>query len=715
MNFNFLKKLVFICTLVLLLDIFLQYELYLQQHHSKISTVTSQLSEIRADLGSSITHDLLLVQGVVNFFSVNPTLSAANFNRLAQVTMQNHNHIRHLSVAQDYVIRYVYPLTGKESLLGLDYRTIPDRWEQVKNVGQSSQMSIQGPMQLIQGDIGLIGRMPVLREDEENGERFWGLVSAVINIDSLLADLDEHPALTFALRSFHDQGNNGPAFFGNSALFSPDQKSITMTVSFPGGHWQLAGCPSEGWHSWQTPPPLALLIHGILLLFALALAYTTFRWEKKRSLLIETQHMLDEAQSLAHLGSWRININDKSVWWSRECYHIFGKDPATYTPTYADSLALMHPDDHDEIIKRLEATIESGVPYAFDHRLMHDDGTIHHVQGQAKRYDTKDKPSYIHGTLLDITKRKQTEIALKDSQNLNDAIGEASLDALITINSDDEIIFWNKMAENMLGWSKDESLGRKLHTLIVPEQYRAQAAKGFQHFTQTGEGPVINQVVELIAQRKDGTTFPVDLSVVAFVLNEQHYAHGLLRDATERKKAEERLRYLATTDELTKINNRRHFMEQAEAELKRHKRYRSELSLILFDIDHFKQINDTYGHDTGDMVLKKLTDTTLGVLREQDIFGRFGGEEFTIALPQTNLEGACQLAERIRQLIECTPFPITSERYLNVTVSLGVTTFAPDDNNLDTIIKRADIALYQAKAAGRNLVKLGTVLNSDRK
>ncbi len=716
MNFNFIKKLTFICTFALLLDLFLQYQLFIQQHHSNVSKVTSQLSEIRATLESQITHDLLLVQGAVNFFSVNPDLSTSNFNRLAQITMKNNHHLRNLSVAQDYVIRYVYPLRGNEQILGLDYRTIPDQWEQVKKIGENGEMSIHGPINLIQGGRGLIGRMPIFRDDEEHGESFWGLVSAVIDMDSLLAELHPYPELNLALRGLNGQANSGPVFWGSPNLFLPDYDAIIMDVSFPGGHWQIAGRPNQGWYSFFPPPPLAFIIHFILLIFTLTLIFTIFRWEKKRSELTRTQRMLDEAQSIAQLGSWRINIRDKSIWWSRECYRIFGKDPDSYVPSYQGVLNLMHPDDLDEIIKRLNETLENGVPYDFDHRLIHDDGSIHHVQAQAKRYDSKEgKYAYVHGTLLDITERKLIELALQNSQNLNDAIGEASLDAVITINSNDEIIFWNKMAEQMLGWSKDESLGRKLHTLIVPEQYRAQAVKGIHLFAQTGDGPLINQTIELIAQRKDETTFPIDLSVVAFVFNGQHYAHGILRDATERKKAEERLRYLATTDELTQINNRRHFMEQTETEFKRHKRYRSRLSLILFDIDHFKQINDTYGHDVGDMVLKKLAETTLGILREQDIFGRFGGEEFTIALPQTTIEGAHQLAERLRQLIECTPFSISSERHINVTISLGVTTFAPHDNNLDTLIKRADIALYQAKASGRNIVKLATVSDADKK
>ncbi|MCP4716281.1 MAG: diguanylate cyclase [Deltaproteobacteria bacterium] len=158
---------------------------------------------------------------------------------------------------------------------------------------------------------------------------------------------------------------------------------------------------------------------------------------------------------------------------------------------------------------------------------------------------------------------------------------------------------------------------------------------------------------------------------------------------------------LAATDHLTGINNRRHFLEHAEQELRRSQRYKRELSVLMLDIDHFKQINDTHGHAAGDQTLKALAETCLNTLRINDIFGRIGGEEFAALLPETSGPSAMIAAERIRTALEKTAVPCSSTS-ISFTVSIGVTTLEHTDKNIETIIKRADSALYTAKENGRN-------------
>jgi len=160
---------------------------------------------------------------------------------------------------------------------------------------------------------------------------------------------------------------------------------------------------------------------------------------------------------------------------------------------------------------------------------------------------------------------------------------------------------------------------------------------------------------------------------------------------------------LTTIDGLTQIFNKRYFLEMLERELSRAKRYRRELSLLMFDIDHFKSINDSYGHLAGDYVLKQMSTAVKGKIRREDVFARYGGEEFAIILPEIDGPGALVMAEKIRRLIEKTGFKF-EETKIPVTVSVGVTTSTePDDS--PTLIKRADDRLYDAKNAGRNCCK----------
>ena len=178
----------------------------------------------------------------------------------------------------------------------------------------------------------------------------------------------------------------------------------------------------------------------------------------------------------------------------------------------------------------------------------------------------------------------------------------------------------------------------------------------------------------------------------------------LLHDITDWKRAEKKLETMALTDPLTGIYNRRHFFETAEREYIRSIRTGSAMSLILFDIDHFKVVNDTLGHLAGDQVLQDLTARCLGILRPYDKFARYGGEEFIILLPETGCEDAEQIGERLRERIANEPF-LTGDGQAVVTISLGVSSHqAAGSESLNSLVNCADQALYQAKQAGRNRV-----------
>lgn len=169
------------------------------------------------------------------------------------------------------------------------------------------------------------------------------------------------------------------------------------------------------------------------------------------------------------------------------------------------------------------------------------------------------------------------------------------------------------------------------------------------------------------------------------------------------KEANARLTLLAMTDPLTGAHNRRYFIEMLKNELVRAQRYHHPTCLMVIDIDRFKDINDSFGHDIGDQVIKEVVKVSSGVLRKNDVFSRFGGEEFTILLPETTLEEAAAIAERLCTNIANTRI-ITPQNQIAFTVSGGVMQVESGDDTPEKTLKRADIALYQAKHQGRNRI-----------
>lgn len=289
------------------------------------------------------------------------------------------------------------------------------------------------------------------------------------------------------------------------------------------------------------------------------------------------------------------------------------------------------------------------------------------------------------------------------------AIAEAFIDAIISTDGEGHIIFCNTAAKKMFGYG-DEIIGKRI-TFLMPERYRDTYQTGINRYTTTGIPKIVGKTVELSGLKKDGTEFPIEISLSVWTDGE-YYFTGIIRDITERKQIEhslveanKKLEELSIRDSLTNLFNRRYTDKVLEIEFNRAKRYSNSLSCLLIDIDYFKKINDLYGHSFGDKVLVYFSSFLLEMTRSTDIVTRYGGEEFLIILPDVNIHGAMDFAERLRDGISKR---IIEDKETNISIaasiSVGVSSFGEHTSDKDEIINQADKALYEAKRTGRNKV-----------
>jgi len=294
------------------------------------------------------------------------------------------------------------------------------------------------------------------------------------------------------------------------------------------------------------------------------------------------------------------------------------------------------------------------------------------------------------------------EVRLKKSERLFRSIFDSAAAGIVMTDAGRRILRVNATFAAMLGYEPEELIGKTTSELTYP----ADAAVSLEMFNELIGGVVSQYRIEKRFLRRDGTFIWLDSSAKA-VPGEDGKIGLVVRvmiDATKRKALEEELMRQATTDFLTGIANRREYIHLSERELSRAKRHDTPLAALSLDIDHFKRINDTYGHNTGDEVLRRLAQEVQANLREHDIFGRVGGEEFAVTLIECPIHEALEIAERLRLALAQTEIS-GAGRGGRFTVSIGVAGLRGGDS-LDCLLARADDALYAAKRGGRNKVML---------
>lgn len=293
--------------------------------------------------------------------------------------------------------------------------------------------------------------------------------------------------------------------------------------------------------------------------------------------------------------------------------------------------------------------------------------------------------------------------ALELSEERFRSVAETTGDAIVTFDSDEHIVFWNHGAEAVFGYAAEEMMGKRL-TLVAPADLREAYKNAVNEVEAGGASSSLAQPVEMIGRRSDGSTFPLELSFAGWTTRNGVFLTSVIRDITERKLAEHDLRLLADHDHLTGLPNRALFRDHLTQALAAANRDPQRLAVMVIDLDRFKDINHEHGPQAGDQLLQAVGDRLTGLVRTADTVARSGDDEFILLLlgieePQHT----DRVAERIMQALR-DPFSLNG-REVRITASMGIALYPDDGEDMETLIKRADVAMCQAKEEGRDTYK----------
>lgn len=414
---------------------------------------------------------------------------------------------------------------------------------------------------------------------------------------------------------------------------------------------------------------------------------------KKNQALSKVLRSLADAQRLSKTGSWNFELNTGKLEWSDEVYRILELSPQSVPPSFDLARTLVAEEDLERADVDLHKTLSTG---GLDetYRLRLQSGKIKFIHEQRAVITAGNSVAAIQGTLQDVTAQKSAEQEL----HLYADVFRNSGEAILISDRNNRIVAVNDAFTRTTGYTIDDLRGKDPHVLSTGETPREVYETMWSALKARGywQG-------ELTDRRKDGSTYPKWISISV-----SHDESGRVMnyvasssDITESKETQHRVQYLAHHDSLTDLLNRFSFEERLVQALNTARRNGQHLALMFIDMDRFKSINDTHGHQAGDALLVEVGKRLRTSVRECDIIARIGGDEFVVAV--TSLHDDAQVAPIARIILHMLGQPYAiNQKEIYSSPSIGISTFPYDGNDAETLMLNADTAMYHAKAQGRN-------------
>jgi diguanylate cyclase (GGDEF)-like protein/PAS domain S-box-containing protein len=408
--------------------------------------------------------------------------------------------------------------------------------------------------------------------------------------------------------------------------------------------------------------------------------------------LAESESALAEAQRLAHIGSFDVDLVTGRTIWSRELYRILGRRPGELDPGCPSWIGSVHPDDREALEETADRANHECGSFGVVHRIVRPDGQVRVVDVRFRSEDGgHGAPVRIVGTVQDVT------VVLLAERRFRSLFEDAAY-PIVVIDAVGRVALSNARAQLMFGYDAAELTGRAVAELVpVP-------AGGGRPWWESVGRDGLHPDVELWARRRDGSEFPVEVSVTPLETEEGVLVSVAIRDVTMLRRAAEALVHEARHDPLTGLANRLMFLERLDRALARSRRSGRALGVVFIDLDDFKEVNDTRGHDAGDLLLTSLTQRLNETVRDGDTLARLGGDEFVVLCE--DLEDEAEAIAIAHRFADAVLEPVTIGGYEHsISISAGVVMVSDARGaTADGVLHDADAAMYAAKASGKGRV-----------
>jgi len=680
-------------------------------------------SHVEADLRSRLP----ALQRLARSWEIHGGLSEDEFSEEATTFILDAPGFQALEWADaSGIVRWVAPLEGNEKAKGLDLSFEKSRREAFQAARSGKEPTLSQPLELVQGGMGLLAFYPTLVAGRFEGSilavfqssRWFDYVFSVKSLGSFYAT-DRKVAVLL----------DGAQIYMQAGFKELEDKVETASArtTMLGHDLTVQVRPTEAFiRRNRTSLPAIVAAAG----FVLALLISIIAWLMQRERLgaersrrtsaeletalaekdrLESQlrralSRIDLATQAGRMGIWTWHLADDRLTWNERMFDLFGV-PADVSPTYATWRDAVHPDDVSAAEFHLNNAVLGKEKFDTEFRIVMPDGEVRNIRAAARvERDAMGKAEYVTGINWDMTEARRAVEGLRKKEEEVRLLLNSTAEAIYGIDLEGNCTFANPACARLLGYPDVFSfLGRNMHRLIHyawpdSEPMPIEDCNIFKAFREGKGVHVDNEVL----WKADGTSFPVEYwsypqvqdgkvmgAVVTFI------------DISDRLRAVETIRHMATHDTLTDLPTLRLYRDRLTMAMRRARRNGCSVAVLFVDLDGFKSVNDTYGHDAGDAVLREVAGRLGRVVRDTDTVARAGGDEFVLVLADLQArENASGVAAKT---IESLAQPINvNDRQVLVGASVGIALFPADGSDVDGLIKAADTAMYEVKRAGKN-------------